>query len=376
MIKVMHLIDGGFIGGGQIQTLSLCRNLDKEKFHSVVCANPKGGFKDLVYANGFEFIDIELPKVFRTKYLAELERKSERENISILHAHGGVAGMYARYMKKNYICRAKVIHTIHGIHYIHSTNILRKYGSLFIEQYLAEHSDGYICETESDFETAKRLKIINPLKAVIINNGINTKKYSTEKKDDSFNKQFGIQDDDFIIGNVSRFDEQKNQKILIKSMPRILNSIPEAKLLLVGKGKLLEECKNLAKRHGISEKVIFAGERKDLEKIYPLIDIFVFPSLWEGLSLTLLEAMASGRCIIAGKIPSNMEILKDGESGLLFLPSSENELSEKVLSLFNDIELRKKLSGNAQRLSLKFDERGMASKTEEFYLRILNQKKA
>lgn len=376
MIKVMHLIDGGFIGGGQIQTLSLCRNLNKEKFHSIVCANPKGGFKEAVYKNGFEFVEIELPKVFRTKYLTELERKVERENINILHAHGGVAGMYARFMKKNYICRAKVIHTIHGIHYIHSKNILRKYSSLFIEQYLAEHCDGYICETESDFESAKRLKIINPMKTIIINNGINTEKYKAEIKDDSTRKQLGIQNDDFIIGNVSRFDEQKNQKILIKSMPDILSSIPEAKLVLVGNGKLLEECKKIAKSLGISERVIFAGERNDLEKIYPLIDIFIFPSLWEGLSLTLLEAMASGRCIIAGRIPSNMEIINDGENGLLFSPNSKNELLEKILALFNDIEMRKKLSNNARKSSIKYDEKEMTLKTGEFYLNILNQHQA
>ncbi len=373
MIKVMHLIDGGFIGGGQMHTLSLCRNLSKEKFHSIVCAYPKGGFKEAVFASGFEFIDIELPKIFRTKYLSELERKVDRENVTILHAHGGVAGMYARFMKKNYICRAKVVHTLHGIHYIHSKNMLRKYGSLYIEQYLAGHSDAYICETESDFETAKRHKIIEPSSTTVINNGIETGKYARKSKDEHLMRQYGITKEDFIIGNVSRFDEQKNQKLLIKAMPEILSAMPESKLLLIGDGKLLEDSKRLAINLGVEERVIFTGERKDLEKFYPLMDIFALPSLWEGLSLTLLEAMASGRCILAGKIPSNSEVIEDGISGILFPPESKNDFLEKILMLFNDREMREKISENAGKTSLKYDEKEMTLKTEEVYLKVINE---
>ena len=95
----------------------------------------------------------------------------------------------------------------------------------------------------------------------------------------------GTSDDDFVIGNVSRFDEQKNQKLLIKIMPDLIKAIPELKLLLVGDGRLLNSAKRLAMSLGVTDRVIFAGTRKDLEKIYPLMDVFIFPSLWEGLSL-------------------------------------------------------------------------------------------
>ncbi len=247
MIKVMHLIDGGFIGGGQIHSLALCRNLNKELFHSVVCASSKGGFKDLVLESGFEFIDINLPKLYRSKNLNELLRKVERENVNIVHAHGGVAGMYARFLKKKFECRAKIIHTIHGIHYIHSHNLFRRYSSLYIEQYLAGYSDAYICETKSDFNAATNMKIIDPSKATIINNGINLSRFMNKTKDEAVGNKLRITNDDFVIGNVSRFDEQKNQKLLIKIMPDLIKAIPELKLLLVGDGRLLNSAKRLAR---------------------------------------------------------------------------------------------------------------------------------
>ncbi|MFA5010333.1 MAG: glycosyltransferase [Ignavibacteria bacterium] len=372
MIKVMHLIDGGFIGGGQIHSLALCRNLNKELFYSVVCASSKGGFKELVLESGFEFIDITLPKLYRSKYLNELLRKVERENVNIVHAHGGVAGMYARFLKKKFGCRAKILHTIHGIHYIHSNNVFRRYSSLYIEQYLAGYSDAYICETESDFHAATNMKIIDPSKSTIINNGINLSRFMNKTKDESVANKLKIANDDFVIGNVSRFDEQKNQKILIRIMPNLIKAIPELKLLLVGDGRLLGSAKRLAMSLGVTDKVIFAGTRKDLEKIYPLMDVFIFPSLWEGLSLSLIEALASGKCIVASNIPSNAEVIINEENGMLFNLHNKNELLELIVSLFNNREKREYLSDNAINSSIMYDEKIMTEKTEQVYLKLMN----
>lgn len=372
MIKVMHLIDGGFIGGGQMHSLALCRNLNKEKFYSVVCASPKGGFKELVLESGFEFIDITLPKIYRSKYLNELLRKVERENVNIVHAHGGVAGMYARFLKKRFECRAKILHTLHGIHYIHSHNMFRRYSSLYIEQYLASSADGYVCVSDSDFKTASGLKIIDPHKTHVIHNGINLSRFKNTSRDEALAEKLGIKTDNFVIGNISRFDEQKNQKLLIKIMPDIIKAIPEAKLLLAGDGELLDSAKHLAESLGQKENIIFAGTRKDTERIFPLVDIFVFPSLWEGLSLTLIEALASGRCIAASNIPANSEIINNDGNGMLFNLHNRTALSELIVTLFNDREKRDFLSANASTTSVNFDEKIMTEKTEQVYLKLLN----
>ncbi len=375
MINVLELIDGGFIGGGQLQTLSLCRNLDVHKFKPIVCASPNGDFKNLVIESGYSFRDLVLPKIYRSKYLKELNNIIQSEEIDLIHAHGGVAGMYARFYKRRYNNNVKVLHTLHGIHYIHSKNIIRRKLSLYIEQYLADYADAYICETQSDYKTACELRIINPSKTEVIYNGISLNKFAPGNMDDSIANEFNITAKDFVIGNISRFDEQKNQKLLVRIFPALLKQIPEVKLLLVGDGYLLDSVRNLAIKLNVFDKVIFAGSRSDLFNIYPLIDIFVFPSLWEGLSLTLLEALASGKSIIAGKIPSNQEILNDGVDGLLFDLNNETELEEKIKFLYLNIDKRQLLSENALKLSGKFDEKHMAEKTEQLYLKLINNSK-
>ena len=130
MIKVLELIDGGFLGGGQMHILSLVKCLDKNKFDTVIAASGEGEFKKQVLKNGFKFTGIELPKIYHSRYLDELNRIITENKIDIIHSHGGVAGMYARFYNKRYD-KVKVIHTIHGIHYINSPGLIK---SLFLFQ--------------------------------------------------------------------------------------------------------------------------------------------------------------------------------------------------------------------------------------------------
>lgn len=371
MINVLELIDGGFLGGGQTHILSLIKNLDTEKYYAIISASPNGMFKELVNYSNHKFEDITLPKIFRTKYLKRLDEIVKKNNIQIIHSHGGVAGMYARFYKKRF-GNIRIVHTIHGIHYIHSRNIVRNVFSKTIEQHLVPFTDAFICVSDEDKKTGLQYKLINEEKSYVVKNGIDVTKFIPLGKSGTLMKKYGISKDDLVIGNISRFDYQKNQKLLLKVIKEILFVNDKIKILFVGSGKYLKDCKFLAGEYGIKDKVIFTGEISDVEHHYPLIDIFVFPTLWEGFSITLIEAMSSGKFIIASDIPQNKELIEDGKNGILFKSNDATSLFNKImLSAAND-ELRSKLSLQALKDSRKYKDDIMTKEIEKVYEKLFH----
>lgn len=371
MIKVLELIDGGFIGGGQTHILSLAGNIDADKFKTVIAASPDGEFRNIAVKLNFEFEEITLPKFFRTKYLLRLDEICRSRSIDIIHSHGGIAGMYARFYKKRNP-DIKVIHTIHGIHYTNSPGFMKKFISLSVEQYLLKYTDRFICVSDSDFTEAEKIKIIDPLKTSVIKNGIDTDKFSNRKKNKLLLTKYGIKQNEMVIGNISRFDFQKNQRFIISNAGYLFEKYTGLKILLAGDGKYSDECKRLAEATGFMERFIFPGEINNPEDFYSLFDVFIFPSLWEGLSISLIESMASGNCILASDIPANKELIINNSNGLTFNLNDNSEFISKLDLLIENAALRKELSENAIKYSENFSGKNMTMKIENEYLKLIN----
>jgi glycosyltransferase involved in cell wall biosynthesis len=170
-----------------------------------------------------------------------------------------------------------------------------------------------------------------------------------------------------IIGNVSRFDYQKNQRFIISNSEELLKKYPNVKILLAGDGSLYEQSVQSAKATGMPERFIFTGEITNAQDYYSLFDIFIFPSLWEGLSISLIEAMASGRCILASDIHANKELITDNENGLLFNTTDPDEYLKKLFKLIEDENLRKRLSHKAVLNSINYSEDEMTRKIMKEY---------
>ena len=373
MIKVLELIDGGFIGGGQVHVLSLSKGLDKSEFNSVIAAMGGGEFEKAVLKEGILFKDIYQPKILRKKYLNPVIDYCKEEKFDILHSHGGVSGFYGRLVKKHYP-GIKVIHSIHGLHYINAKNPLKKIVSQTIEQSLVKYTDYTICETNQDFGNAKKIKVLNPEKATIIPNGINLKKFANlKRKNPEFIKSLNLKEDDFIVGNISRFDIQKNQNLIIKTAPDLISIYPDMKFILVGNGKKFDESKKLAKSLNLSDSLIFTGEQHNLLDYYSIFDVFVFPTFWEGMPYVLLEAMACKLPIICSDIPSLNEIIENEKSALTINPKSESELFSKLEKLYLDRNLMNEISSGANEAVKKYSEYLTIKKIEEVYSEVMNK---
>lgn len=146
----------------------------------------------------------------------------------------------------------------------------------------------------------------------VIKNGIRAERYlwNSETRH-RIREEFGLSDE-FVIGNVARFEDMKNHKFLLRVFREVLNKNPNARLMLVGQGTLEKQIRQQAQELGITEQVIFTGVRSDVNDVLQGMDMFVFPSVYEGLPLVLVEAQTAGlRCVISDTISDDCVIGDD-----------------------------------------------------------------
>ena len=176
-------------------------------------------------------------------------------------------------------------------------------------------------------------------KVTILPNAIDPERFKfSESARREIRKQYGIKDDDFVIGHVGRFYPQKNHDFLIDVFSEVRKQKPNAKLLLLGDGPLQDNIRQKVGSLGLAEAVVFAGLQKDPAPFYSAMDVFAFPSLWEGLGIVLLEAQYNGLpCVVSEVVPREVDV----SSNIMYLRMQKN-LWTKSLFEMNENEIRKK----------------------------------
>ena len=171
-----------------------------------------------------------------------------------------------------------------------------------------------------------------------------------------------------IIGIVARLSDVKGHIYLIQAMQKVLLNEPGAQLLIVGEGKMKKELLELVQRLGVSQNIFFVPEVMDTKEVLSIMDVFVMPSLKEGLGLALIEAMAGGLAVIGSEVGGIKNLIQHGQNGLLAKPADSLGLAQAILELLANPEKRKSLGENA-RISIqeRFSLEEMLLKTERLY---------
>lgn len=191
---------------------------------------------------------------------------------------------------------------------------------------------------------------VKPEKILTIPLGIDIERYSkNEEARGRLRGEFGIDDKTVLIGTVSRAEPVKGLRYLVEAMPQVIRRVPGVMVLVVGGGSQLDDLKKTAIELGIHDHVIFEGIREDIPEILSAIDIFVLPSISEGMPLALLEAMASGKPVIGSKVGGIPELIEDGLTGYLVPPGDPNRLAGSIVKLSVDHELMRSMGREARR---------------------------
>jgi glycosyltransferase involved in cell wall biosynthesis len=188
-------------------------------------------------------------------------------------------------------------------------------------------------------------------------------------------RYLGIDEKTILIGYVGRFSPEKNLLTLLMSFRNVVLDNPSIKLVLVGTGPDEYQLKEYVVNNAISDKVIFAGVRYDIDKFLSGFDVFVLPSYTEGLSTSLLEAMASGRAIICSDIDANSRLVMHNQEAILVNPHCPDELTHAIQLLSRDDALRSRLGTNARAKASEYDETIVFPKIAQYYGFIYNEKK-
>jgi sugar transferase (PEP-CTERM/EpsH1 system associated) len=177
---------------------------------------------------------------------------------------------------------------------------------------------------------------ISPRKVKVIYNGVDVKKFSPQEAKDQLRTKYGLNVEELIIGTVGRLDPVKDHLTLIRAFHQLISQFNQLRLLIVGCGPCHDELSQLSKELGLQDKITFLGERQEIPDLLNCMDIFVLPSLFEGISNTVLEAMSTGLAVIVTQVGGNPDLVENGVSGQLFPRQDIQELVRIVKDYINN----------------------------------------
>jgi glycosyltransferase involved in cell wall biosynthesis len=371
-IRVLELIDRPFLGGGQITVLTLASRLDRERFEVTVASGGDGPLVDELRRLGIRHIPVSFGKTSGPAGVRGLAAALRADPVDILHTHGGIAGLYGRMAAKRARVPA-VVHTIHGIHYLHYRNVLARRAFVTLERWLAKSTDAVVFVSEADLEKGRRLRLAVPGRERLIRNGVDISFLKPSFDRGAKRAELGFSAGPLVVA-VSRLHRQKGLTYLLSAVPALAARFPDVQVVVVGGGPLESRLRAEAEKAGLKSRAAFLGERPDAKEILAAADVFVLPSLWEGLPYVLVEAAALGRPIVATDIDGVREVIRNGETGILVPAENPAELADAVSNLLGD-EARARRLGERARLEIPpaYSVERMARETGALYLEVLGR---
>jgi len=354
------------IGGITSYTISLAKAL-KEKNHEVFVASSGGVMVPELVKDGVSHININIntksvlsPKVLVAFF--EIYNFVKKMDIDIIHAQTRVTQVVGFFVAL--FCKIGFISTCHGFFRKNLDRCL-----------LPAWGDRVIAISEAVYKHLIEDFKVAPDKISLIYNGINIRKFlrdfSSEERS-LLKDRFGIKKDCAVLGTIGRFTPDKGQDVILSAFYMILKKRPATMLIFVGDGSQYHKIVDMAERFGLTEKVIFIKPQIHTIEVLSVMDVFIFaPKRREGLGLVLLEAMASGKPVVATDVGGISSIVKNSFNGFLVQPCRPELLVEPILKLLEDKELYRRMSQACRETVVqKFSIDGVVDKVEAVYKEI------
>lgn len=362
-IKVLIISSRADFGGGPKHIYSLLQQLNDRIAFYIACPKDYPYFDLYSKLIGSENIT-EIPhRKFRTSSLFSLVKFVKKNNIKIIHSHGKGAGIYSRII--SLFTGVTSIHTFHGIH-IDEYNSITRFLYLTIEKILSVFTKVFITVSDSEKDKALKLKITNKKRIMKIENGVEINK----NKVANFNPAKNV----FSIITISRFDFAKNSELLIPICKKLNSIDPKFNytINILGEGKNKNNFENEILSNKLHDKIKLIGTKFDTSDILINSFCYISTSKWEGMPLSVLEAMAVGLPVIATNVTGNIDVVKNNVNGYLYDINNPKQAAEYIIKLAMNFNLWKRFSSSSKKLAEEnYSSDRMANETFELYSKIL-----
>lgn len=329
------------------------KELEKRGYY-VECASSITGdfFKNLKKIHNVKMNEIPFErspyKLDNIKAYKKLVRLIKEKNFDTIFCHEPVGGAMGRLAGHH--CGCKVIYMAHGFHFYKGAPKSR--GIYYVvEKFLSRFTDTLITINQEDYEAslkfhAKRNEKINGI-------GVDTSKFKQNVEYKGYLKtEFNLSDEAVTILSVGELISRKNHAVLIKALAELHN--PNLYYFVAGDGEIKVKLENLICELGLKKNVFLLGYRTDINRLCNSADIFALPSVHEGLSVALMEAMGCGKPVVASRIRGNVDLIEEGKGGYLCDTYDIGEYSEAIKKLIEN-KVRKRFGQHNEVLVKKFD---------------------
>lgn len=308
------------------------------KFGSITSQERVDAFKQELLDMGIHVYHVPIPrslsmvKEMTTSY-HDIKKLVEEKQYQIVHCHSPIGGVLCRLACQNARKKfdTKVIYTAHGFHFFKGSS--KKAWAIFypVEKWCSNFTDLLITINREDYHNAKKFNARHV--AYVPGIGVHTEEFRNVDVDrDEKRQEIGFASDDFIFMSTGQLSVRKNHEVIIRALAQIDNY--SVKYLIVGLGELEGKLKALVRELGLQDRVVFAGYRSDVKELLNIVDAFAFPSLQEGLPVSLMEAMSVGLPVVCSRVRGNVDLIEEGKGGYIFECHDVNGFAEGMKKIY------------------------------------------
>lgn len=360
--KVLHIVEDLKIGGIERVIASIVMGLNRSKYEvEVWCLAQGGEIAQELIGKGFPVVVLGMKSYYNPAQIMALSKLIRRSHIDLIHTHGYFASTFGRLAA--ILARTPVV-----VAHMHTTFYGFRKRNILIERSLSYFTDKIVCVSQAVEKFVGEVEGIKEKKTCLLYNGVEAPSQS-ERKFHVERTSFGLSENDIVAITVASLTRNKGHRVLIDAIRTISPKYNDLQLLIVGDGPLRDNLSAYAKELQLSSKIVFTGQRNDVDLLLKLADIFILPSMErEGLGIALIEAMAAGLPVIGTRLGGIPEVIEENVNGLLLAPGNSEELAAAIEKLIADPAIREKMGRMGRKIyEEKFTAEKMVTNIESLY---------